>query len=312
VVAVSPFIGDEVFSGPAADLMAGVGRDPRPRASPTRTRSRTRSSSTTTIRPTSQTVTSSAPIPGSTTRTTPSASLGCATARWRRWKERRRKRTRRWRSDGERRRVPAPVPRRGQPQRRGRRRLGASGGPHADAAILGGIAVDPASRAAARDLVARDRSEFLPADPLAWIDRELDQLSEAPIRPGVNVRSATVEPVREAAAAVCAERDAVCEVNAHCRQSELRAVGCGESLLRDIDRLAEYVAAVAETGATTSVKVRAEVPGVDLVAVTDAVADAGADWLHVDAMDSEDRRRTDRRSGDRRDRFSPRRSHRDR
>ena len=28
VVAVSPFIGDEVFSGPAADLMAGVGRDP--------------------------------------------------------------------------------------------------------------------------------------------------------------------------------------------------------------------------------------------------------------------------------------------
>jgi LPPG:FO 2-phospho-L-lactate transferase len=28
VVAVSPFVGDQVFSGPAADLMAGVGRDP--------------------------------------------------------------------------------------------------------------------------------------------------------------------------------------------------------------------------------------------------------------------------------------------
>ncbi|MFD1569445.1 2-phospho-L-lactate transferase [Halorubrum laminariae] len=28
VVAVSPFVGDEVFSGPAADLMAGTGRDP--------------------------------------------------------------------------------------------------------------------------------------------------------------------------------------------------------------------------------------------------------------------------------------------
>ena len=28
VVAVSPFVGDEVFSGPAADLMEGVGRDP--------------------------------------------------------------------------------------------------------------------------------------------------------------------------------------------------------------------------------------------------------------------------------------------
>lgn len=158
--------------------------------------------------------------------------------------------------------------------------------PHVDAAILGGIALDSASRAAARDLVARDRSEFLPADPLAWIGRQLDQLSEASLRPGVNVRSATVDPVREAAR-VCAGRDAVCEVNAHCRQPELRAVGCGESLLRDTARLAEYVTAAAETGATTSVKVRAEVPGVDLVAVADAVAEAGAEWLHVDAMDSE-------------------------
>jgi len=159
--------------------------------------------------------------------------------------------------------------------------------PYVDAAILGGIALDPASRAAARDLVARDRSEFLPEDPFAWIDRQLDRLADSPLLSGVNVRSATVGPVREAAA-VCAERGAVCEINAHCRQPELRAVGCGESLLRDADRLAEYVSAATETGATTSVKVRAEVPGVDLVAVADAVADASADWLHVDAMDSEE------------------------
>ncbi|MFO8116110.1 MAG: tRNA-dihydrouridine synthase [Halorubrum sp.] len=158
--------------------------------------------------------------------------------------------------------------------------------PHVDAAVLGGVALDPVSRAAARDLVARGRSEFLPDDPICWIDRGFAALADAPVRPGVNVRSATLEPVREAAA-VCADRDAVCEVNAHCRQPELRAVGCGESLLREPDRLADYVAAAAETGATTSVKVRAEVPGVDLVAVADAVAEAGAEWFHVDAMDSE-------------------------
>jgi len=157
---------------------------------------------------------------------------------------------------------------------------------HVDVALLGGVALDPASRAAARDLVARGRSEFLPTDPLAFVADQLDGLADAPVRPGVNVRSATPEPVREAAQ-ICADRGAVCEVNAHCRQPELRAVGCGESLLRDADRLTEYVAAASETGATTSVKVRAEVPGVDLVAVADAVADAGADWLHVDAMDSE-------------------------
>jgi TIM-barrel protein len=157
---------------------------------------------------------------------------------------------------------------------------------HVDVALLGGVALDPASRAAARDLVARGRSEFLPADPLAFVADQLGALADAPVRPGVNVRSASPEPVRKAAR-ICADRGAVCEVNAHCRQPELRAVGCGESLLREPDRLARYVAAAAETGATTSVKVRAEVPGVDLVAVAEAVAAAGAEWLHVDAMDSE-------------------------
>lgn len=157
---------------------------------------------------------------------------------------------------------------------------------HVDCAVMGGIALDPASRDAARELVARGRSEFLPNDPLAWIDRQLRATADAPVVPGINVRSATVEPVREAAAA-CAERDAICEINAHCRQPELRAVGCGETLLADRDRLAAYVAAAVDAGATTSVKVRAEVPGVDLAAVAGAVAAAGADWLHVDAMDSE-------------------------
>ena len=157
---------------------------------------------------------------------------------------------------------------------------------HVDVALLGGVALDPASRAAARDLVARGREEFLPDDPLGFVVDQLDAVADAPVRPGVNVRSATAEPIREAAS-VCAARDAVCEVNAHCRQPELRAVGCGESLLREPDRLAAYVAAAAETGATTSVKVRAEVPGVDLVAVAERVAAAGADWFHVDAMDSE-------------------------
>jgi len=158
--------------------------------------------------------------------------------------------------------------------------------PYVDCAVMGGIALDPASRAAARDLVERERAEFLPDDPVGWIDRQLRTLDDVPVRSGVNVRSATVDPVREAAA-VCADHGAVCEINAHCRQPELRAVGCGETLLADADRLTQYVATAAETGATTSVKVRAAVPGVGLVGVAVAVAEAGADWLHVDAMDSE-------------------------
>ncbi|MFB6095805.1 MAG: tRNA-dihydrouridine synthase [Haloferacaceae archaeon] len=156
----------------------------------------------------------------------------------------------------------------------------------ADLAFLGGIALDADSREAARRLVERDRSEFLPDDPLAFVDRELAALADAPLVPAINVRSATVDPVREAAR-VAADHDAVLEVNAHCRQPELCAVGCGESLLADTDRLCEYVAAASGAGATVSVKVRAEVPGVDLAETAHRVRDAGADAIHVDAMDTE-------------------------
>ncbi|QZY00944.1 dihydropyrimidine dehydrogenase [Halobaculum rubrum] len=164
-----------------------------------------------------------------------------------------------------------------------------AGTPFAGAAFIGGIALDAESRAAARATVAdRGRSEFLPVDPLAWIADQLDVIvdDEHDLRAGVNVRATSAGAVRDAAA-VCADRDAILEVNAHCRQAELCAVGCGETLLADTGRLSEYVAAAAGEGADVSVKVRAEVDGVDLADTARAVAAAGADVIHVDAMDSE-------------------------
>jgi len=158
---------------------------------------------------------------------------------------------------------------------------------YADAAFLGGIALDEETRAAARLMVDRDREEFLPDDPLSFVDDQLAQLSDVPLRPGFNVRAATVEPLREAAA-ICRDHDAILEVNAHCRQDEMCAAGCGEALLEDPDRLREYVAAAAGTGATVSVKVRAELSGVDLPAIAEAVGEAGGEYVHVDAMDSEE------------------------
>lgn len=158
--------------------------------------------------------------------------------------------------------------------------------PYVGAAFLGGIALDEPTRAAARELVARDRSEFLPADPVAFVDDQLAALADQPLTPGINVRATSPAPVREVAA-VCADRDAMLEVNAHCRQDEMCAAGAGESLLRDGDRLCTYVRAAAETGATVSVKVRTEVSGVELPALSARLADAGADVVHVDAMDSE-------------------------
>ncbi|MFC6716970.1 tRNA-dihydrouridine synthase [Natrialbaceae archaeon GCM10025810] len=161
-----------------------------------------------------------------------------------------------------------------------------AGADYAGAAVLGGIALDEDARDAARKMVERDRTEFLPEDPLAFVDRQLAALENVPIQAGFNVRSATPEPIA-AVAAVCRDRDAFLEINAHCRQAELCAVGCGETLLRDADRLERYVETAVGTGATVGVKVRAEVPGVDLPSLARGLEDAGASYVHVDAMDSE-------------------------
>ncbi|MEM4781498.1 MAG: tRNA-dihydrouridine synthase [Halalkalicoccus sp.] len=157
---------------------------------------------------------------------------------------------------------------------------------YVDCAILGGIALDGPSREAARELVARDREEFLPADPLEFVDDQLAALSDLGIEAGFNVRSSSVAPIREVAA-ICRTHEAICEINAHCRQDELCRVGCGEALLADPERLCEQVRAAAETGARVSVKVRAEVPRVDLAATARDIEAAGAGIVHVDAMDSE-------------------------
>lgn len=158
--------------------------------------------------------------------------------------------------------------------------------PWVGCAFLGGVALDGPTREAARRLRDRDRSEFLPDSPTEFVDDQLAALSDVGLRPAFNVRSAAPGPVREAAA-VCADRGAILEVNAHCRQAEMCAAGAGESLLRDGERLREQVAAAASAGATVSVKLRTEVGGVDLPALSATLVDAGADVLHVDAMDAE-------------------------
>jgi TIM-barrel protein len=157
---------------------------------------------------------------------------------------------------------------------------------HAGLAFLGGIAVDDPTREAARRMVAdRDRTEFLPADPAAFVADQLDALADADLEVGINVRAVESDPLREVAT-VCGERGAAVEVNAHCRQGEMCRAGAGETLLADADRLAELVE-VAAAEAPTSVKLRAEVPGVDLRALAARLDRAGATALHVDAMDSE-------------------------
>jgi TIM-barrel protein len=160
-----------------------------------------------------------------------------------------------------------------------------AGAPYAGAAFLGGIAVDGPTRAAARSMADRGREEFLPSDPVAFVDRQLAALEHTPLQAGVNVRAVTEEAVTRVGS-VCARHGAVLEINAHCRQAEMCDAGAGETLLAASDRLARLVRVADRTGATVSVKLRAET-GADLPGLARRLARAGADIAHVDAMDSE-------------------------
>lgn len=151
-----------------------------------------------------------------------------------------------------------------------------------DAVALGGIAVDRPTRRAARGLVAREREEFLPDDPLALIDAWLTALDDD-VAAAVNVRAASSAATRRVAG-LCADHGAAVEINAHCRQPEMIERGCGHALLRDREALAERVRAAAQTEATVAVKTRAAV--VDDAAVARRVAAAGGDAIHVDCMDT--------------------------
>ena len=155
-----------------------------------------------------------------------------------------------------------------------------------DVAFLGGLALDETTREAARAMVERGRDEFLTFEPFAWIREQFGKLEGSGVRPAVNVRASSPQPLEEAARAV-SEFDGILEINAHCRQPEMIEAGSGHALLRDSGRLWEYLEAAQGCGVDVSLKARFEVPGVDSVSLLNRAAENGLTYLHVDTMDSE-------------------------
>ena len=150
-------------------------------------------------------------------------------------------------------------------------------------AILGGYNIDEATISAAKELVKKGRSEFAHDDPMLVIKNELGVMNSTPVKAGVNARSATLEPLLDLAD-LAHEKRAILELNAHCRQPEMETIGAGQCLLRDFDKLGEWIKEIKQTDVALSVKVRAGVvPDVELAKV---IGRAGADAIHIDTMDS--------------------------
>ena len=76
----------------------------------------------------------------------------------------------------------------------------------------------------------------------------------------------------------------IVEINCHCRQEEILAIGCGQNMLKRED-LADYIKDVVDNASCeVSVKIRANVEGSDTLKIAKLIENAGADYLHIDAM----------------------------
>ena len=156
----------------------------------------------------------------------------------------------------------------------------AAGFGNAGLIILGGYNLDVKTNEAAKKEIARSRSEFVSDEPMEFLKNELEA-AKGLTTIAVNVRAASLEPFVEAAA-LAKKFGAILEINAHCRQPEMTALGAGEALLKDAPRLCEYIREIKKTGVVLSVKTRANV--VNDVELARAIEKAGADIIHIDAM----------------------------
>ncbi|MCD1295647.1 methanogenesis marker 9 domain-containing protein [Methanocella sp. CWC-04] len=147
--------------------------------------------------------------------------------------------------------------------------------------ILGGYSIDEATMNASAEIVKRGRKEFVSDNIFELMESELKKVSGRGVAIGLNVRATSVEPFVRAAE-LAKKYGAMLEINAHCRQDEMAAIGVGEIMLKDRVGLAKIVSEVKKTGVVLSLKMRSGV--VDEVNLCRLLRKAGLDVVHIDAM----------------------------
>lgn len=154
--------------------------------------------------------------------------------------------------------------------------------------VLGAYNLDRESKEAGAEAADRGRKEFLAGedvngDVFIQIENEIDAVNAAlpETAVAVSVRSADIDPLLKAAK-LLKRKNAILELDVHCRQPEFTDRGMGQALLKDTAKLAGLIQAVKQTGVVLSVKFRTNVVNPGMAAeFFDA---AGADIIHADAM----------------------------
>lgn len=152
-------------------------------------------------------------------------------------------------------------------------------------ATLGGYSLDEPTLDASRKIIKRGRKEFdFPLnDIFTHIANEVNSIKKIynDIKVSANVRATTPQPIIQAGNI---ENLDIVEINCHCRQEEIISVGCGQEMLNRND-LHEFIAQIVDNvDCEVSVKIRANVDGINTLKIAKVIEDAGADYLHIDAM----------------------------
>ena len=152
-------------------------------------------------------------------------------------------------------------------------------------ATLGGYNLDNPTIEASKKILERGRNEFVfPEDViLNHIENEIASIKKVHknVKISANVRATTPQPIVEVGK--IKDLDIV-EINCHCRQEEILAVGCGQEMLNRPD-LGDFISQIVDSvDCEVSVKIRANVEGINTLKVAGLIEDAGADYLHIDAM----------------------------
>lgn len=154
-----------------------------------------------------------------------------------------------------------------------------------DTATLGGYSLDAETIEASEKIIKRGRNEFhfLQDEIIDHIKKEVNLIKKQhpDVKVSVNVRSTTPQPIIEVSKI---DNLDIVEINCHCRQEEILAIGCGQNMLKRED-LADYIKDVVDNAfCEVSVKIRANVEGSDTLKIAKLIENAGADYLHIDAM----------------------------
>lgn len=154
-----------------------------------------------------------------------------------------------------------------------------------NAVSIGGYDIDKETINAGAEILKRNRKEFhYPEDKIKEvINDEVNFIkSKYPnIIVSANLRAVSPIPFKK-----ISEIDNldIIEINCHCRQPELTSIGCGQSMLKRHD-LEDYLKTVTRNSKSkVSLKMRANVEGVDDLEIAKIAEECGVDYLHIDAM----------------------------